>query len=73
LSSEVVRFRVWNCARFAPSRFLHSHSQDGYNPPVENPTKHQWIVSVMLCIILFKSASRWRSRSIFCTECSTVV
>jgi hypothetical protein len=73
MSSEVVRFRVWKCADQAVSRFVHSRSQDRHGPAVENLVQHQWIESIMLCIILFKSGSRWRSRSIFCTECSTVV
>jgi hypothetical protein len=73
MSSEVVRFRVRNGADLAIRWFVHNRSQDGHDPAVENLTKHQWIESVMLCIILFKSVSRWRSRSIFCTECRTVV
>jgi hypothetical protein len=68
MSPEVVRFRVRNGADLAPSRFLHSRSQDVHGRSVENPGKHQWIESVMLWIILFKSVSRWRSRSIFWTE-----
>jgi hypothetical protein len=48
MSSEVVRFRVLNGADPGLRWFLHSRSQDGHDPAVENLTKHQWIESVML-------------------------
>jgi hypothetical protein len=48
MSSEVVHFRVWNCADLTASRFLHSHSQDVHGAAVENSIEHQWIESVML-------------------------
>jgi hypothetical protein len=48
MSSEVVHFRVWNCADLTAYRFLHSHSQDVHGAAVENSIEHQWIESVML-------------------------